>query len=308
MKSTKVTIAIKVLFALALLYYLFYKLYDSQFTVDILHFQWSRLTLGYLICAFLLMPLNWGLESLKWQTLMRTLQPQSFWASFKGVLSGISTGILTPNRVGNFIGRTIRLEKDIRTKSMLLTFLANISQFLATVIFGFLALFSFLILKFDFNYGLLVTGSGIVLLIGFLVYYRSSLLDFKPLNRFYPNKMKKGIDFIQKTNIVVKNKVLLLALLRYFVFVTQYVFVLIAFGVQEPFLLLYIAVGLIYLIMTILPSVTFGKLFVREASALMVLTALSVPNAVILLTGFFVWIINIAIPALFGGSLLIARK
>ena len=53
---------------------------------------------------------------------------------------------------------------------------------------------------------------------------------------------------------------------------------------------------------------TFGKLFVREASALFVLTKIGVPNTVIILTGFVLWLINVAIPSLIGGSLLIAKK
>jgi hypothetical protein len=310
MKLLKKSIFLKIIFALLLLSFLCYKLYGSRFINDLIEFKWNEVNGFYLLSCLLLMPVNWMCEAKKWQTLMATLSPLSFQDAFKAVLSGVSTGILTPNRVGNFIGRTLNVSQEVRTKSILLTFLSNISQFIATVVFGMVALLLFLGFQYSFNYGVLVVMSIAVLVIGFMVYFLPKIVDFKPVNLLYGSEIKEGIAFVQDTSVHVKLLALFWALLRYLVFMTQYVFVLKAFILEEDVstVVLYVAVGLIYLIMTVLPSLSFGKLFIREAAALLVLTALSVPNAIILLSGFLIWAINIALPALVGGALILTRK
>ena len=86
--------------------------------------------------VILLMILNWSVEAIKWKALMERLNPISFKSALDGVLAGISTGLITPNRIGNFIGRTQLLDKELRTRATLLTFLSNLSQFVPSIFFG----------------------------------------------------------------------------------------------------------------------------------------------------------------------------
>ena len=58
-----------------------------------------------LIICLVLMIMNWGLEALKWQVLVKSTQPLNFIQAFGSVLAGLATGLITPNRIGNFIGR-----------------------------------------------------------------------------------------------------------------------------------------------------------------------------------------------------------
>ena len=53
----------------------------------------------YLIIAVLLIPINWGLEALKWKRSIGHLNNISFTNAFKAVLSGVSFSITFPNRV-----------------------------------------------------------------------------------------------------------------------------------------------------------------------------------------------------------------
>ena len=58
----------------------------------------------YLLLMFLLMLLNWSLESSKWKFLMSGVEEMNFISALKGVLSGLAIGFATPNRVGEFAG------------------------------------------------------------------------------------------------------------------------------------------------------------------------------------------------------------
>src|SRR5687768_15116871 len=49
------------------------------------------------ICALML--LNWGLESLKWQLLLKKISPVSFLGAVRSVLSGVTVSFFTPNRI-----------------------------------------------------------------------------------------------------------------------------------------------------------------------------------------------------------------
>ncbi|WP_072032191.1 lysylphosphatidylglycerol synthase domain-containing protein [Crocinitomix catalasitica] len=309
MKTRKsIIFSLKILFASVLLFYIINKLIKDDFLGQLSAIQFVGSQYIYFTVFLLLMPFNWLIEAVKWRFLMSTLKSMSLRSAFAGVLAGISTGILTPNRLGNFVGRTYKLEKNIKTKSILLTLLSNLSQFIITVVFGLVALIFYMLILGSFKTKLIVIIIILGLFVGFWLYFKPSILLKTWFKKILNTSLIDGILFIDQSSVKVKVITLFYAALRYVVFLSQYVLLLLAFGQTQKLYLLYIGVGLVYLVMTILPSLTFGKLFVREASALFVLTKIGVPNTVIILTGFVLWLINVAIPSLIGGSLLIAKK
>ena len=103
-------------------------------------------------------------------------------------------------------------------------------------------------------------------------------------------------------------KLLVWSALRYLLFVTQYVLLLILFDQNFEALILFANISVVYLLMTIIPGLLFGKLFLREAAALLVLGQLGIPDLIILTTGFLLWLINIALPSLIGTIILLRKK
>jgi hypothetical protein len=63
----------------------------------------------WLLFAVALMPVNWALETLKWQGLMRVYGPLRFGRAFAAVLSGVTISLFTPNRIGEYGGRLLAL-------------------------------------------------------------------------------------------------------------------------------------------------------------------------------------------------------
>jgi hypothetical protein len=156
------------------------------------------------------MPVNWIVETIKWRLLIKGVYSQSFIKSFADVLSGVSTSILTPNRIGNFIGRTVYLEKEVKTGAIIRTIHSNVAQFIASIVFGFLGL-----LMLDLG-GEIVDMSTIrysavfVLLIGLAVYFYPKSIDFSPLNKMYSEQMKSSLIEVQNLKFSLKSSICIL--------------------------------------------------------------------------------------------------
>ena len=102
-----------------------------------------------LFAVLLLMILNWLVESVKWKYLISKLETVSIWLSIKAIFLGVTVSVFTPNRVGEFGGRIFCLKKADHIKAVLCTMLGNLSQLLATVLFGSLALCYYLFVYDD---------------------------------------------------------------------------------------------------------------------------------------------------------------
>ncbi|MEZ4922282.1 MAG: hypothetical protein R2780_03850 [Crocinitomicaceae bacterium] len=139
-RTKKRTNVIKLVFGLALLLFIAWKITSSFKQTDLDALQFSPTASWMFLIALVLMPVNWILESLKWHLLVKDIEKTSFTNSIVSVLAGISTGLLTPNRIGNFIGRTMSMEKVNRTKGILATIHSNLAQFSASVLFGVMSL------------------------------------------------------------------------------------------------------------------------------------------------------------------------
>ena len=101
---------------------------------------------------------------------------------------------------------------------------------------------------------------------------------------------------------------LLLSLLRYLVFSLQFYLLLKAFDLNLPYLKAMMLIGLVYLLVTIIPTIALSELGVRGSVSLFVFAiyleplgnwsdqaALAVASASTIL-----WLINLAFPALLG--------
>lgn len=299
---------LKLIFAIAIIGYLWWKIDQSLGEQHFMPDFDLQNPAVFLSLVLLLMGINWSIEALKWKRLMQELQPLSFSVALTGVLAGVSTGLITPNRVGNFIGRVVVLEKENRVKATLLTLLANLAQFVPTIFFG---CFGLLFITADFFNDariILLTGGLILIILAMSLYLNPKLVNRKPFTNWFSTQIIDAIAFVQSTSVYLKLHVIGLSAGRYAVFVTQYVLILLLFSQPHNMVHLFAGVSVVYLLMTLIPGFFFGKLFVREASGLLVLGEMGIPNNVILASGFILWLINIALPSLVGALILLRKK
>lgn len=294
---------LKIIAFLLILAYLFYRISSSS------ELSWSsfEITNSFaLIFAIGLIPLNWFLEFLKWRITTKALteevSPDSVKHSF---YAGMITGLLTPNMIGNFIGRMYYFKRKDRIVVTLLTLISNQAQFLVTLLIGSICFL--LIPSFDGSltldlYAWIAIGLVIVLGLTGYFYFEKVLQLFSRTG-----KIGRRLELVFLRLKAFRSKVLALSLLRYGVFITQFALILMAFGVDfEPIVIAKIAQ--VYLISAMVPTLLLGKLGVRESVGIVILGSLGISELTVLISSLSIWFLNLILPSLFALVLLKGKK
>ena len=92
----------------------------------------------WLVVTILLIPFNFIFENLKWRTLLKGVQPTSFWTSMKSILCGSTLGIVTPNRLGEYGGRILYMNPEDNWKAVYATGVGNLAQMIILLTFGWI--------------------------------------------------------------------------------------------------------------------------------------------------------------------------
>jgi len=267
-----------------------------------------------LVVVLLLMFVNWGIEALKWQFLIKKIEKIGYSRSLKAVFSGITVSVFTPNRIGEFAGRVFFLKNADRFKAALITIVGSISQLLVTVIAGVV---SFLIFIFYYStahsfspsliYLFTFISSIAVVLFAFL-YLNSGLLTILinkiPFLRKY-GKYSEVFSYYSTTDLL---KVLLFSVLRYFVFSIQYYLLLKLFDVNIGITDAFVLISLTFFSITAIPTIALTEIGVREVVALQFIGIVSMNEIGIVSGSFTLWLINLAIPAIIGSVFVFGLK
>lgn len=103
---------------------------------DLWLYDWGQLHNTYFWVAFALIGLNWSLEALKWQYLLRFITSPNFGESLRGVLGGVALALFTPNRIGEYGGRIWWLPQSVRWQGIIALFSGNMLQLSVNIIGG----------------------------------------------------------------------------------------------------------------------------------------------------------------------------
>ena len=119
--NKKIKILVNYVLGPLLFIWLSYSLYKQISKQPDLPKAWEQLrqtlltqVVFYIALVFLLMLLNWLIETWKWKLAIRKVQQVSLLKAFKAVLSGVSFSTTTPNRVGEYAGRVLFLDDGNR--------------------------------------------------------------------------------------------------------------------------------------------------------------------------------------------------
>ncbi|MEX2483504.1 MAG: lysylphosphatidylglycerol synthase domain-containing protein [Brumimicrobium sp.] len=261
----------------------------------------------YIVIAVVLVPINWGLELLKWYFTVKSIDRNVPWSKMvQSLLAGISTGFVTPNRLGNFIGRMLYFKGRNRAILILGTLYGNLSQFIASLIFGVVGFIYVGSIVFDFQsepyFPIIATLIGAIAILLFVLY---PLIPIEKLKWFRKYLNVLAVFRMKAKTIVLP--LLILSLVRYLVFVLQFCLLLIAFGAEYSHELIY-GLYLHYLIVTFTPTLIFGKLVVRETVGLLVLGSFIANPTIIIAASLALWLMNLGLPALTGLFFLLKVK
>jgi len=309
---------LKIALAFLTVAFILYKLliaYNIDEKVALFQFDFSFKNSVFLVFAVLLLFLNWGLETLKWQLLINQFEAINFLDALKAIFSGVTLSIITPNQIGDFAGRVIHLKILNKIKGSLVTVIGHTAQSLVTAIFGMYALLAFLS-KADFYVYIYWKYIAIAFLfMHTVVIFGFIRIDFvyNALSRFrFFSKIEQYVVVFKAYSKTQLTQVLLISALRYTVFLFQYVFLLQFFGVQVGLANCFIGVIAVFCIQSVVPSFFLLDIGLRGASALFVFGELSNGNHAfdlgVLLSAYSLWVINMMVPALLGLVFILKHK
>ena len=302
--------AIKILIVLAGCWILYVKIIKNQDLTE----MWDSVKTSFsstknillMVLAFILMPVNMAFETRKWQKSISPVEKVPFKKAFTAIFTGITAGMMFPNRTGDFLGRIFILEKGNRLKAAMLTFVGNIAQMLVTVSLGCIAWIFFTQEKY---YWCVLIISLIIIVLGYLLYFNIHIL--KHLQRLIPMKWRSRAEKYMEIFSSYSKKdlvqILLLAVTKYLVYSFQFVLLIWAFDVPLNYLEAMIPIMITYLLMTVIPYITITEIAVRGSVCVFVfetwLTRLGISTSFTMMVfsaSTMLWLYNLAIPAIIG--------
>ena len=280
------TITLKVLLALLSYGFVGYRIYNSP---DISSFQtfFNNLDVNQwyiLMLISVLMIINWSLEAIKWKNLIKPIQKVGFLKSLFAVWTGVTVGNITPNRIGEFAGRILFLEKKNRHKGTSITLYGDLAQFVVTLLFGiagFSLLSQYLLSNTlgnnNNNTILIILTTGILLsVICSIIYYKiEKIMSLLARIKFLENAVSR-FSFIDKIEISYYHAI--------------------------------ISISSICLATHIVPNIPFAEIGIRVSFSLLFIGLFTDSNAFVLFSSLLIYVINIAIPSFGGGIYLLRRK
>ena len=263
--------------------------------------NWSNQTIYvenpfFLLLVLLLVPVNWFFEWRKWRLTLSVADINAKPATkIHAFFAGIVTGMLTPNMLGNFIGRIYYFDRNHRITLVVLTLVTNYAQFIASIFLGIIALLILNKSPWDLDIAQL-NWVFISLAIFFLLIYFNFEWVFKYIKR--KTRMYPLIRNLQRRR-VFRWKILGLSMLRHAIFTLQFSLMLSAFGEDFSFQNM-LWIWQFYLWLTLAPSLFLGKLAIRESVAIWVLTAAGMGELTIVISSFLIWVFNLLLPTVIG--------
>jgi len=275
--------------------------------------------------VFLLLFVNFLLESIKWQFFIGKLEKVSLINAFKAVLTGVSISMFMPNRVGDYMGRIFILKTANRIQAIISTILGTMSQLITTLLFGSIGLLiafpKYIDMTEQFNVWI-YTGLWAIVIIGdftivfFYLNFGAFSAVIKRISGRGYNKIKKYADVFSLYKSTDMLFVLIISILRYLVFSFQFYLLLHVFKVEVNYFNAMVLISLIYLAMAIIPTIALSEIGVRGSVSIFVFSyyfssigiasinqELGVASASTAL-----WLINLVLPALAGAIFVFSLK
>ncbi len=316
MKSKTIKIIVSIVLILLSYGFILYKIVSLKElrTLNFSAQHYSSADFLILLIVIILMLCNWSIETIKWKILVDKIQHFSFVKALQAVFSGITIGIFTPNRIGEIGGRVLFIKKGKRTFGVLATGIGSFAQFITTIATGIFGFVLFLILYPDritinpiFN-KITVLGLIFVLIILIWIYFNIRKIKSILLNISFFKSRADQLEYLSETKFNSLFRALLLSFARYFVFISQFFLLLIFFDIHLSITQAYIAISLVYLFATLIPTTTLIELGIRGSLAIFFIGLFSNNILGIVLSTSLLWFINLAIPSIIGSLFFIKNK
>ncbi len=304
-----IVILIKILVGVLSFWLIYHRLHQiPNFKAECLRLFHSSHTLYMLGLVLLIMPINWGIESFKWQLITNATESISFKTAVKSVFSGICLGNLAPGRAMEFLAKIYFFKAENKPTVTVLHFINGMFQMLITITMGIIAVAC----KANENKQhtalvYIIIFGGVLLIIGFcLAILNVNFIQKKLVFLKWFNQFKEG------NSIVFSKKLLMslvsLSIIRYAVFTTQFYLIYSAFTPNISVTQTFIGIAAYFMLTSVIPMISVIEPAIRAAIALFVFNNAADNSVTIVLTSTFLWLINVIMPSLLGYLIILREK
>lgn len=266
-----------------------------------LYTEWNVQKILLLAAVILLMIVNWTIEAGKWRLLLKGTEEFSLLKSLQSVLTGVAVSVITPNRIGEYMGRILYLKNVHKIQGVTVTIIGSFAQLIVTGFLGLIGLVYYIIfIKYTTWLNVLLISS-VALCIG-LTYFYFHLYKIIEWTKSIPflKKISVYLEIVRRFDQKQLLYILLLSFIRYAVYTLQFLLLLQLMMVYAPFFDLLFTIWLIFWAMAIVPTIAIAEIGVRGETALYFLLPLSANQLGIVSSSLMLWLINLIIPALIG--------
>jgi hypothetical protein len=266
---------------------------------------------GYALGLLLLSPLNSLIEAKKWQIAIYNFLPQtSVKKSLKMVYVGAAAGLVTPSKIGEYGGRLIDIPAIHYAKALVANFYCSIAQNITNLLMGFLSILLLNQLLYH-NYPFLtvsfVTLISISTLILLIVYFNLSLFIRATKKVAFLRRWITKID-IKEAVTINNDKILFWSIVRYTIYLIQYLLVVSLLDFEINILEKIGAIGIIFFLQSVVILPNILGIVARVEIAFFVWATVGIVNTEVILATLFLWLVNLAFPAIIGASWIVLER
>ncbi len=264
--------------------------------------------LGLLLLAVVLMPFNWFAEMEKWRQFVQRYEYMSRWRALMAVFTGVTFSLFTPNRVGEYGGRMLYVHPRNQWRAVVANVVGNFCQFMVLLGTGLLGTI-YIVGHFDIidqrlSTLLIIVGSAALPFMFWVYYHFELVIDFvkqvKIIKPFLPLLRQLNLGVIRQFTKAERTSILFWALLRFFIYATQYFLLLRFFGIKTSIIGGYAGISALFLLQTSIPLPPLAGLVARGNLAVLLWAQFGANEVAALAATFTLWVINLVIPALIG--------
>ena len=284
--------------------FIIYKLYNySWHEISSVFEQAVKTSNHILLFTFLLlMPVNWLIEAIKWKLSIKSFESTTLLKAFGSVWYGVVTGIITPNRIGEPIGRIASISAPNRAKAALAAVWCSATQQIATIFFGIIGLVTwgyFPCTNGNFSNKIIIISIIVAAaLLGLLlfIFKINSVANYLGRKQFF-KKLTSGEEVALNITLPQSSAIIGLSIFRYIVFATQFILILKFLGVNVQAFMLFSAISLTYLFASFVPTFFFSEAGVRAGFALAFVGSLTSNSIAVVSATITLWLLNVGLPA-----------
>lgn len=250
-----------------------------------------------------LMFFNWIFEVLKWKYIVQDVEKISFWKATKSVFCGLTWAIFTPNRIGEYGGRILLLKPDNRARGAVLMGVGLFAQLVLTSVFGALGIAWFVSTFLDtpsavrFGVWVLAAIYGLAFV---LLYFNVHWVDYLVGKMKFLKRIQPFFDVLRDVTTSQLGNVLLLSLIRFVIFTSQYIILMVVMLPEINVLPMVMMIFILFFVQSALPTLDIFDFSVRSFVASNLYAYITTQDIAVMAIVSFIWFVNLILPAIIG--------